>query len=242
MKDFQYDFAIIFPIYKPPKHWESYISTCVDEINKNNLDKEIIFILVNDGSNDLFVTELFSENSKNYLYINHPINLGKGAAVRTGLKAVKSTYDIYTDWDIPFGIDSVLAVMQSLFYEKCDVVLAVRSSKYYAILPFKRRLISNFVLILNYILFRGRFNDSQAGLKGYSSQAAEYVKNGKVNGFLFEIEFLLNIRKTKLKCVEIYVNPKQGLRLNDVSVKIFIKNISDYLRIITKEFRKYIKL
>jgi GT2 family glycosyltransferase len=238
MEDFQYDIAIIFPIYNPPKNWETYISTCIDEIEKTHPDKKVIFILVNDGSNQAFVTKVFSKESKNYLYINHSFNIGKGAAIRSGVNAVISKYYVYTDWDIPFGIGSITAVMQKLFDKKGDVILAVRSKEYYSMLPLTRRVISNFVLRINYIIFRGKFKDSQAGLKGYSWSAAEYLKKGKVNGFLFEIEFLLSIRRTELKCVEIYVEPKKGLILNDVSIKLFLNNVFDYVGIIAREFRK----
>src|SRR3990172_4941169 len=90
--------SIIIPVYNEEKTVEEIIKRAVD-VDLNSIKKEII--IVDDGSSDNSKFKMFTfanflkkhRNSKVILkIISHTDNLGKGAAVRTGLK--NSTGDI----------------------------------------------------------------------------------------------------------------------------------------------------
>jgi glycosyltransferase involved in cell wall biosynthesis len=73
--------AIIVPVYNEGKR-------AIDTINKILKRTKSLVIVVNDGSKDKSYELLQNEykNSSSVYVLNHVINLGKGAAMRTGVK------------------------------------------------------------------------------------------------------------------------------------------------------------
>lgn len=84
-KDASKDVAIVLPVYNEEKN----IRATVEEIRRNGLHWEII--AVNDGSVD--GSRALLENLP-LVVISHPVNLGYGAAIQTGLRyAVAEGYE-----------------------------------------------------------------------------------------------------------------------------------------------------
>ena len=204
----------------------------VRNIQSNFNKSKIIILLVDDGSTTKLNFGPFKDYVDLYKIVNQSINEGKGSAVRKGLSEVKSTYYLYTDWDIPFGTDSIIKVMNTLSTKNPDIVLAKRSQTYYRMLPFKRRVISKFLLSINHFIFNGRFNDTQAGLKGYSQTAVELVKIGKINGFLFEMEYLLRAIESNLKYVQVEVTPRKNLKVKNLKFGVIYSNLLTYIKLL----------
>jgi glycosyltransferase involved in cell wall biosynthesis len=232
LKEILCDFAIIIPLYNPSVGWAEEIMETVGNIQSNFHKSKIIVLLVDDGSKSKLNFGPFKENADLYKILIQPINKGKGSAVRKGLSEIKSRYYVYTDWDIPFGTDSIINVMNTISTKSIDIVLAKRSPAYYRMLPFKRRVISKILLFINYFIFNGRFNDTQAGLKGYSQDGVQLVKSGKINGFLFEIEYLLQAIKLNLTFAQVEVTPRKNLKVQNVKVRIIYSNLLTYIKLL----------
>ncbi|HMP30833.1 MAG TPA: hypothetical protein PKD85_14600, partial [Saprospiraceae bacterium] len=57
------------------------------------------------------------------------------------------------------------------------------------------------------------------------------LKNGKTNGFLFEIEFLLMVRSMDFNVQEVLVQPREGLVFSNVDLLVLFKNFLQYIKL-----------
>ena len=103
----------------PAFNEEKSIVKTIDSILKTNLD----YIIINDGSTDR-TSHIIS--SKQYNYINLPVNLGIGGAVQTGYKyAALHNYDIavQVDADGQHNIEYLDDLIQPIIDKKANLVI-----------------------------------------------------------------------------------------------------------------------
>ncbi len=225
------DIAVIFPVFNPHQDWDFTILQTSLDLQKTFPNNLIVFILINDGSDSEVSFQLF-KNNQNFLCVQHSKNLGKGAAVRTGIISIEAKFYIYTDYDVPFGTAAVIQMIKTLEKESSEVVVSKRSDEYFRILPFGRKFISKSFMLINYFLFTGKITDTQGGLKGYNSTATKILLQGSQNGFLFETESLLAMSKAGLRFSIIEVSPKQGLVMKNIQMKSIFKNCLELFSVI----------
>ena len=198
--------AVIIPSYN-----EKNYSNLICSINRFIVSHpNVSFYLVNDGcpNIDTYKNQIVDSG---LILIEHKVNKGKGASVKTGmLYAIKDEPDylIFMDADLSYSLDHVLKIVEVLV-EGYDVVIGSRNhSKSKNIEPpsFKRFLSSYlFNQFIKQILVSDIL-DTQCGLKGFTKQAASNIfLNLKTSGFVFDIECLILTKKYNLKLAEIPV-------------------------------------
>lgn len=225
------DIAIIFPVFNPHQDWDQNILQTSLELQKTFPKKLIQYIIVNDGSSRQVSFDVFI-NNPNFYFITHGKNIGKGASVRTGIKSVEADLYLYTDYDIPFGTESIISMIQTFEKESAEVVISKRSEEYFRILPIGRKIISKSFMLINFFLFKGKITDTQGGLKGYRTPATKILLQGSQNGFLFETESLLAMVKAGIRFSIIEVSPKKGLEINNLHIKNILKNFLELFRVV----------
>ena len=119
-------------------------------------------------------------------------NRGKGYAVREGLRAASGRVRIFTDVDLPYGVDSIMECYERLNRGDVALVYGDRSlpeSKILSRLRKRRRLSS--------VIFRGAVftiaglsqADTQCGIKGMRGDVASSILPLlTVDGFAFDVE------------------------------------------------------
>ena len=231
------DIAIIFPVFNPQNGSEIKIKDVFDIIPAAFPEKSFQFVVVDDGSTHDFNFD-FQKNYECITLITHPSNKGKGAAIRSGIRSINANYYIYTDFDIPFGVPSLVQVIKKFEEKNADTILSVRNDNYFTILPLQRKIISKILIFMNYILFDGKIKDTQGGLKGYNKKTAEIVLKGKQNGFLFEIESLLEMQKQNVKFDFIEVNPSHDLKISNIRINVLMENFINLIKLIIRKDQK----
>lgn len=116
--------SIIIPVYNEVKTVEEIIK----KVETLNIDKEII--AVDDGSTDGsldILTKLADE--RRIKFIRHQKNLGKGAAIKTGLKAANGGIIITQDADLETNPQDFYELIKPITSGETKVVFGYRTAK-----------------------------------------------------------------------------------------------------------------
>ena len=167
----------------------------------------------------------------NFSYLSYSKNRGKGFATRVGVKSSKAAFTIYTDIDFPYRNEDLAKVYHSLLAGN-DLVLAKRGQQYYQHISKRRTWISQQFKSLVKVLFRIPTTDTQAGLKGLSSNGRSILLQTTVDRYLFDLELVKLSAKEGLKIVEVPVELKEGVELSDVSYRILFTELLNLIKIL----------
>lgn len=146
-------------------------------------------------------------------------NMGKGAAVRTGMLLARGCYRVFTDADLSTPIEE-LAKMLDAFNRGADVVIGSRRLDRSLVKkpqPWYREWIGMLGnKIVQSALLRG-YEDTQCGFKGCTAHAAEYIFSRTIiNGFAFDVEMLYLAQQLGFRieqiAVEWYNDPRTRVR------------------------------
>jgi glycosyltransferase involved in cell wall biosynthesis len=151
--------------------------------------------------------------------IRHQRNLGKGAAVRSGVLQAGGSYIIYTDSDLPFSLEPIAMALDALRGE-ADIVIGERQPEGLAAtqITATRRLSSLIYTVMVYRVLGLEYPDIQCGFKGYrASVAKDLYGRLEIMSFAFEAEILLRALKAGYRIRRL---PLQLLHNEDSSVRL----------------------
>ncbi len=225
---------IILPAYNPNNNWYLELLNFYESVsNKYTLN----FIIVNDGSesNDLKEhCEMLKRKQVPITLLNYSRNMGKGYALRHGVKHSQSWFIIYTDIDFPFTNRSVFQVMDKLINTEVDIVAGNRNGNYYlkSMSYFRKLLSKSFRFFLKNILSMP-ITDTQCGLKGFNEQGKKMFLKTTINRYLFDFEFIyLASRNKKLKVVPIEVELKNNVIFSKMKLKVLLQESYNLIKIL----------
>lgn len=194
-------------------------------------------IVINDGSSDNTLDKLLESQKKypdNIFILNHLLNRGMGAAISTGLEAVKKhhpKYIVNIDADGQHDINDIDKVCEPLVKGYADAVIGVRPFKD---MPFSRSFANNVMNLLTRIFYRVNVSDSQTGFRAFTYETLEKV-DIKARGYIIASEFLRQfkdkgIRLKEVTITTIYTPETQAKGTNaKVGLKIMIRMIKEVL-------------
>ncbi len=180
----------VIPAYNEEKNIASIIRKA-----KKHVDEVIV---VDDGSKDR--TKEAAEKA-NAIVLRHIVNLGKGAALKTGCDfAAKkgAKFIVALDADAQHNPDDIPRFIEKL--KKYDMVFSYRkaSSKMPLVLRFGNWFISNVVRVL----YGVKLNDTQSGYRAFSKKAYKKIR-WNASDYSMESEMISRAGKQKLKYVQI---------------------------------------
>ena len=190
---------IIIPAYNEGEVLGDVISNIKTELQSAK-DPGADVMVVNDGSSDN--TKTVAE--KNTTTISHLVNMGSGAATRTGLEyAKRNNYDyaVTIDADGQHLATDLTKVINKLVNEDYDLVIGSRLLSAEG-MPSHRVFGNKLLNLVTGIIFGVRVTDSQSGLKGFSRKAIEKI-DIRTNGFEFCSEIVWRAKQANLKIVEV---------------------------------------
>ena len=171
------------PVYNE----RNMVANALERIASLDIDKEII--VVDDGSTDGTRDVLADRQHQLFTVLYHPRNMGKGAAIRTGLAHVTGKYVVVQDADLEYDPQEILQLLVPLEQGECDAVFGNR-------FPFARRegvrgihvliYLANLVLALFLsAVFLRRIHDMETC---YKVMRSEVAKSLQLRSDRFEIE------------------------------------------------------
>jgi 4-amino-4-deoxy-L-arabinose transferase-like glycosyltransferase len=199
-------------------------------------DSEIV--IVDDGSADgtaSRIDEAAASCPVPVVVRRHQRNLGKGAAVRSGMQTARGRFRVFLDADLAYPAAEIGAVAERL-RAGAQVVVAsrVHPESRYLIRPsffrylYTRHISGRFFNWLVRVLLLPGISDTQAGLKGFSAAAADALFADWIpDGFGFDLAVLARARRAGMKVVEVPVTFRYD---REPSTMHFVADTFDMLR------------
>ena len=179
---------VLIPSYKPGEALETLVRDLLDR------DVETI-ILVNDGSGPEFdpVFQRASASPRVRL-LEHAVNLGKGAALKTGMNYLLVEFPasrglVTADGDGQHHPDDIVHVAETLRADSKALILGVRSFGEHV--PLRSRLGNNLTRVLMRVLVGQQLADTQTGLRGIPARLIPHLLHVQSTGYEFELDMLL---------------------------------------------------
>lgn len=221
--------SLIIPIYNAEKFiFESLLKLTEWRLKTSYL---VQIILVNDGSSDStknIIENYMKTEDSSIKLLSYNLNQGKGYAVKKGMLEAVGEFRIFTDSDIPYGVDIFDEIIYYLDFKEFDVCIGNRkseSSKYIQKISKIRKISSKiFTLIISRYVVTG-VKDTQCGLKGFRAEIAEKLfSNLHIKGFAFDVEALYYCYKYDYEIKKIPVtfqgNSISTIQLSKVSIQM----------------------
>lgn len=223
---------IIVPCYNPTANWEQHLAKYYHRLKEVLHAQSLHLILVNDGS-----TKNFGKAQVKYLQteipdiqiLNSQPNQGKGAALRKGIASAKGRYQIYTDVDFPYTIDSIVKVFQTL-EAGSNVALGYREPNYYERVPIFRKILSKLLRWTLKSILNLPITDTQCGLKGFDNKGKELFSKTSINRFLFDLEYVKLVSNEKsITATPVIVELREGVEFSKVNIKILLSEVVNFI-------------
>lgn len=195
--------SILIPVYNE----EETISQVLTELAHLKLSWEKEIIVIDDGSTDetgnKIKEALHHLGKRTIRVISHSKNLGKGAAIRSGIKKATGDYILIQDADLEYKPADIPKLLQVLKSKKETV--AVYGSRFMdgtAVIPLLYRLGNYFLTWITNVLFGTHLTDMETGYK--LIPAALIKQNLPVsNSFDFEPEVTILLVKNNVQIIEV---------------------------------------
>lgn len=189
------DIFVIVPAYNEAK----IISQTVKPLIKTGYT----VVVVDDGSQDQ--TEQNLKGLKLY-YVKHPVNLGQGAALQTGMTYALqrgAKVLVHFDSDGQHSAEDIPKLIQPILSGEAEAVLGSRFLRREdaQLIPPTRRIFLKFAVWVNALLTGVWLSDAHNGFRALAAEAAAKI-NLRENGFAHASEIVQQIRENKVRWVE----------------------------------------
>ena len=194
-----YSLSIIIPLYNE----QTLVAEVINQVRSVQFPKEVSeyeIIIVDDCSTDqsFEVVSKIAEGTSNIKVLRHEKNMGKGAAVRTGIEAAKGNVFLIQDADLelrPSDIPNMVNCMQELNVE------LVNGSRYMAgvhrpVASYKRYWGNKIFTSITAIIINVKITDMACGYKLVHKNLYDKLKL-RENRFGFEAELIIKALRIK---------------------------------------------
>lgn len=199
--------SIVVPCFNE----EKTLKRCMEkvlEIADDTLSLELV--IVNDCSSDrslAIARELEVKYPDIVKVLNHEVNLGKGAALRTGFQMATGDYVTVQDADLEYNPMELKKLLVPLINNQADVVLGSRflSAGYHRVLYFWHYLGNRFLTFLSNMFTDLNLSDMETCYKVFKREIIQNIQI-KENRFGVEPEIVAKVAHMRLRIYEIGIS------------------------------------
>lgn len=208
--------SIIIPCYNE----KSTVEKIVDAVRSAPVQSKEI-ILVDDCSEDgtqTILRETISPMVDRIIY--HPVNRGKGAALRSGFAAATGDIVLVQDADLEYSPEDYPVVLEPLLSGKADVVFGSRflGGRPHRVLFFWHMAGNRFLTLLSNMFTNLNLTDMETGYKAFRASLIKSIQIEE-DRFGFEPEIVAKLARTGCKIYEVGISYngrtyKEGKKIN----------------------------
>lgn len=166
--------SLVIPVF----NGESFLAENLDRIEsfveKTDLDAEVV--VVDDGSTDGTSRILDACSMDGLVAIRMPANQGKFAALKAGMAVARGGCRIFTDADLPYGIEAIPYMTELISEQGFHIVVGDRTldeSELGVDQPLLRRISTRVFSFSARMLVTGELFDTQVGFKAFRGDVAD---------------------------------------------------------------------
>ena len=196
--------SVIIPNYNE----EKTIKEIIERVKKLRINKEII--VVDDGSTDKSLKIIKEINGIKFYH--HKKNMGKGAAIRTGIKNATGEIIIMQDADLELYPEQIPDIVEPILSNKAEAVYGSRNGNGREGRMILFYLGGHLVTFTTNLLYGTKLTDAPCGYKAFKTDLIKSIEI-KSDGFEFEPEITAKLSKKGVKIYEIPV--RSTTRKND---------------------------
>jgi len=198
-----YTLSIVVPCYNE----KDTICTIVDAVLAAPVPaKEVIIVddCSRDGTRDILEREIKDKVSR---IILHEKNMGKGAALRTGIQAATGDYVVVQDADLEYDPQEYPILLEPLLSGKADVVYGSRflGNRAQRVLYFWHRVGNGVLTLLSNMFSNINLTDMETCYKMFKREVIQSIKIEE-NRFGFEPEITAKIAKIECRIYEVGIS------------------------------------
>ena len=198
--------SVVIPCYNE----ESTLESCVEKVMQMaNENLQLELIIINDASSDnsLAIAHGLAEQYPIVKVLNHEVNQGKGAALRTGFKHATGDFVVVQDADLEYDPMEIPNLLKPLIEGKADVVLGSRflSGGTHRVLYFWHSLGNKFLTLLSNMFTDLNLTDMETCYKVFKREVIQSI-DIKENRFGFEPEIVAKVAQRRLRIFEMGIS------------------------------------
>jgi len=192
--------SVVIPVYNEIRT----IKEILNQVQSVPQDKEII--VVDDRSTDGTREWLTQISNNNITVLFHPVNTGKGAALRTGFEHVTGDIVVIQDADLEYDPSEYGRLIEPILDGRADVVYGSRfTGGPQRVLFFWHYVGNKFLTLLSNMLTNLNLSDMETCYKVFRAHLLEKITI-KSNRFGFEPEITAKFARLKCRIYEVPIS------------------------------------
>ncbi len=191
---------VVIPAYKPGESLGPLVASLLAR------GAEAI-IVVDDGSGPEFEERFRAVTAfERVCLVRHAVNLGKGAALKTGMNFALVTFPgclgvVTADADGQHSVEDILRVAGALRERRDALILGVRA--FDANVPFRSRAGNSITRMLMRVVVGRDLADTQTGLRGVPVSLIPHLLRAPTSGYEFELDMLMACKHQACPIVQV---------------------------------------
>src|SRR5579883_2338300 len=199
--------SILIPVYNERAVVEQSLSQVLAAPLPENMERELVIVddCSTDGTSDIL--RRMAEHEPRIRLFRHPVNRGKGAAVRTAIEKAQGDFCLVQDADMEYDPSEYPRLLRPLLDGHADAVFGSRymAGEQTRILPFWHSMINKGLTLLSNMFCNLNLTDMETCYKVFRTDLLKSIPI-RSNRFGFEPEVVMKSAKRKFRIYEVPIS------------------------------------